>query len=153
MPDQPIPQGPPLFNRGWNRRGYASSPPFARSVPTNLQETYVLIERRDLRMNDFGGFEGGNWRTIYNGPCHAEHHQDDIPTFTGTATVPVAGTTIKHWYEIFMDIPADPAQMPQKRDRVTFSDGYEVHVHPIQHVELPDGLTDHLEMLTEEYEA
>jgi hypothetical protein len=153
MPDQPIPQGPPLFDRGWTRRAYASPPPFARSVPTNLQETYVLIERRVLSLNDVGGFGGSDWQTVYSGPCHAEHHQDDIPTFTGSPTVDVLGVTIKHWYEIFMDIPDDPAQMPQKRDRATFSDGYEVHVLPLDHVELPDGTVDHLEILTEEYEA
>lgn len=153
MPTPPIPQGRLLLNRAWWRRGMASAPRFGQSVPPGMSETNVLIERRDVRPNDIGGFDGTHWVTIYNGPCHAEHHQDDIPTFTGAATVAALGVTLKHWYEIFMPIPDDPAQMPAKRDRVTFSDGYEVHVHPIAHVELPDGLTDHLEILTEEWEG
>lgn len=155
MADPPLTQGPaPLLNRAWARRGWAAPPFFGRSVPGIMMESTVTIERRAIADNGIGGFRGsGGWVVVYAGPAHVEHFEEQKVALADTETVPILGVTTYHHYEVYMPIPEDPAQVPRKGDRVRFNDGYDVHEHPVMHVEMNSGLTDHLELWTDEFEV
>lgn len=155
MSDPPLTQGPaPLLNRAWSRRGWASAPYFGKSVPSIVMESTILIERRTPDVpNDLGGFKSGPWQTIYNGPAHIEHFEEVRPALVASDLTPALGVALYHHYEVYMPIPEDPAMVPQNGDKATFNDGYEVHIHPVMHVEMSAGLTDHLELWLDEYES
>lgn len=145
-------QGPaPLLNRAWSRRGWASPPPFGRSVTGLMAETTITITRAATVPNDIGGFKRGAVTTVYAGPAHVERVEDVRPA--STEAEPALGVVTFVHYDIYMDMPPDPAQVPLSEDRVRFSDGLAIHDLPIMSVTLGSGLLDHLELRTDEFRS
>lgn len=152
------PQGPaPLLNRAWSRRGWASAPYFAKTVPGLMAETTVTFERQPISPNALGGWgPTPNTRPVdlWTTNAHVEHFMDEQPTLSPGDTVPIAGVTLYHHYEIYIDLPPDfdRANLPQKGDWVRFNDGTGDFHLPVMHVELNAGLLDHLEVWTDQVE-
>lgn len=151
--EDPIPQGPaPLLNRAWPRRGWAAPPAFGKSVPALMMETTITITRRVRARNDIGGYKAGNATQLFQGPAHVERLEESRERSGATVEVPMGAVMFHHW-EIFMPLPADPTQLPRKGDQIQFSDGYGTHDVPLMYVARPDGLNDHLELITDEFQA
>jgi hypothetical protein len=144
------PQGPaPLLNRAWARRGWASPPPFGKSVPALMAETTITFVRQQTAPDTIGGWgPSGTASTLWEVAGHVESVDDEPRPTDAEAT----GFVITHHYELFVPIPDDPTQMPRKGDWARFSDGASNFHLPLVHVGMRSGLLDHLEIWTEQVE-
>lgn len=118
-----------------------------------MAETTVTFERRARTPNNIGGFGGGSRGGEYTGPAHVELVEDSRPA-NAEAGIAVGAAIYRH-YDIYIDLPPgfDPALVPVKGDRVSFSDGLVQHSIIVDHVTLDAGLVDHIQVHTEEWQA
>lgn len=122
-----------------------------------MMETTVRITRVAVGAavtNPYGGFTrqgGGGLSTVFEGPAHVERVEETRPVATEAEAS--LGVVIYQHYEVFMPIPADPAQIPRADDVISFSDGISMHSQPIRTVIVNAGLLDHIEIRTDEFAA
>lgn len=140
------------LNRSWLRRGLTSPAPWAKSVPDLHAETLVTFYRTGSADNGFGGFgRDGATITFLETNCNVS-----LMTESGlTNDRETLGGIVRRFYDVLMDIPEDFDfdLLPRKGDRMTFTDaaGRRVDV-AIARCDLPEGLADHVEIESVEFE-
>lgn len=147
VPPNSIPQR--TLDRSWVRRALVSPPPFGRSLPAVWKETEVTFSRRATSEDEHGGFKGEtvvDFLTIY---CHVEEQEGaQLVSDEGMLAL---GPIVRRRYDIICPIPDDVSTVPKRGQIARFLDpiGRAISV-PIERVGVPEGLADHLELVSEE---
>ena len=141
----------PTQGRAWSKRGWAhGSPTWGQSVPSLWRETEVSFERRPQVLSEYGSMIGGTTVVVWETTAHCEiveFRLQDISIDT------VHGTLFKKTWAIYAPWPEFDAQLPHQGDyaRFTTADGKTVDLQ-LKHVYVKDGLRDHVECNTVEFE-
>ena len=140
---------PPLVQRSWLARGqFSPTPTWGQSMHAILMETSATFYRNSLTKTEMGGFAGSNPTAYMTAMVHAE--LEDV----GSSDVLMEpGPVRKRHYLVMMKMPVDTVDLPHRSDRIRFTDPQgNVIDMPIAQVDAPEGVGDHLELRTEEFE-
>jgi len=138
------------LDHSWARSGLSDPPPFGESLPPEWLDVELNFYRRTGgSQNDIGGFKGTaapvNFLVILG-------HMD-LEVDSGLLNEQELGIFVRRHYVGQCLIPDDLANLPRKGDRVWWIDplGRRIDV-AIRSVDSPEGLRDHLEIESEEFE-
>ena len=150
------------LDHGWTRSPLTDPPPWGESLPDEWLDVELNFYRRTGgTANTIGGFQGRGTNQNYL-ICHgkAEMETDtDVITTSGGGGGEVGSFKTRH-YTIFVrteSVRVDGAVshdlLPKKGDRVWWYDaiGRRIDV-AIHSVDIPEGLADHIEIISEDIE-
>lgn len=146
----------PAKSRSWLTRGYFSPSPWGRTIPPLVAETEVKFYRITRTKNTSGGFAGGDPQAPYlTAMCHVEL-EETMPYRSAKAGSDSTAPMLTRHYVLLVPWDAfrgDPALVPNKGDRVRFTDALGNAVDmPINGT--PDPVVnaqDHIELQTDEF--
>jgi hypothetical protein len=134
----------------WPRVGLSSVPDWAASLPPEWLDVELNFYRETAGgANTIGGFKGHGAKDNYLvTPGHV-----DLQTDSGFENDLTSGILIRRHYEGVFPVPADLSKVPKKGDRVWWIDALGRRIDtPLRQVDSPEGLRDHLEFESEEFE-
>jgi len=140
-----------MNTRSWLKRGYlGQTPRWGESVPELWRNTSVTFKRRREVRNDYGFIDGGMEETLWETTAHLDIVQNRAGSET---TVLPTGQVSSFSWLIITPYPSSAAQIPEPGDWVEFKDvsGHKQRLQ-LKHVFSPEGVSDHLEMDTQEFE-